>query len=169
MKLDQFCRALVLNSLVVALGAAPQMDDRFRRQQAETGGRLQAFAVDVYPSGPIEIEQVEQIRQAYGRHRFAVTVKNRSAQAITSCVLVGLVVASDGSIKATQPLPPIKNLKSGHSRRQETELRVAVLGLSDLFVFAASEVQPAGAEVWKIADADLRAAVKAASGSLPRQ
>ena len=165
-----FGTALVMCALFLTNFGTPalaQMDDHFRRQPAETGGHLQAFGVDVYPDGPIAIEQVNQIRQAYGRHRFAVNVKNRSSSPVVSYALVGVVVGSDGSVKAVQPLPPIKNLKPGQSRRQEFDLRSAVLGLSDTLAFAVSEVQ-SGADAWKVTDADLKAAIKAAASKFQR-
>ena len=160
--------SLLLMSPLVGVASA-QMDDQFRRQAAETGGVVQAFGVDSYPEGPVQIVDVAQIRQAYGRHRFAVTARNRSSEPIASYVLVGTVVSSDGTVKATQALPPIRNLKAGQSRRQEFDLRVAVLSVSDRLVFAVSEVQRLSGDPWKVSEADLRATIKAAAQALARE
>ena len=159
---------LLLTASPVVRSATAQMDDHFRRQPAETGGVIQAFGVDTHPDGPLEIVDVMQIRQAHGRHRFAVTIRNRSSEPVASYVVIGAVVSSDGSIKATQPLPPVKNLKAGQSRRQEFDLRVTVLSLSDRLAFALSEVHRASGEPWKLSDEDLRASVKAVARSVPQ-
>jgi hypothetical protein len=145
-----FAACLSLLSPLIGIANA-QTDDHFRRQPAETGAAVAAFGVDTYPQGPLEIVEVTQIRQAYGRHRFAVTARNKSPEPIASYVIVGLVVLSDGTVKATQPLPAVKNLKAGQSRRQEFDLRVAVLGVPDRLAFAVSEVQhkPVG-DPWTI-------------------
>jgi hypothetical protein len=149
--------------------AHAQMDDRFRRQEAETGGVVRAFGVDTRPEGPLEIVDVTQIRQAYGNHRFAIVVRNRSSEPVASYTVTGLVVSGDGGVRATQPLAPVKNLKPGQSRRQEFDRRVAVLSLSDRLAFAVSEVKPATGEPWKISEHDLRATVKAAAQVLQRE
>lgn len=160
---------IVTSALFLVLASAParaQMDDHFRRQPAEQdGGLAPAFAVDANTSGPVVINQVEQIRQAYGAPRFAVHAKNRSAGAVPSCVVTAFVVGGDGRVKATQRMNAVKNLKAGQVRRQELTLRAAVLGVADVLVFAVTEVQPADGERWHAAEEELHATLRQAAES----
>lgn len=163
---------IVLSALLVlapALPAHAQMDDHLRRQPAEQdGGLARAFAVDANTSGPVAIDRVEQIRQAYGTPRFAVHAKNRSAGVVSSFVVTAFVVGGDGRVKATQRMNPVKNLRAGQVRRQDFTLRGAVLGVADLLVFAVTDVEPANGGAWRAADEDLHATLRQASDAYRR-
>jgi hypothetical protein len=166
-------RTIVLSALWLVLAPAPwaqaQMDDHFRRQPAEEdGGLAQAFAIDADESGPVAIDQVEQIRQAYGRPRFAVHAQNRSTTTVPSFVVTAFVVGGDGRVKAAQRMSPMKNLRAGQVRRQEFDLRTAVLGLADLLVFAVTDVQPANGSAWTAAEEELHARLRDAADSYRR-
>lgn len=160
---------IVLPALFLVLASAParaQMDDHFRRQPAEQdGGLAQAFAVDAHTAGPVVIDRVEQIRQAYGVPRFAAHARNRSTGLVPSFVVTAFVVGGDGRVKATQRMNAVKNLKAGQERRQELTLRAAVLGIADVLVFAVTEVEPANGDSWRAAEEELHATLRQAAES----
>lgn len=56
--------------------------------------------------------------------------------------------------------------RPGQSRRLETPIRGAIMSLTDRVAFAPFQIT-AGGETWKVADADLRAAVKPVALRLP--
>jgi hypothetical protein len=153
--------ALLLVSISSASSWA-QFDPR-RMEDVEAQAMLRngrAFAVGVGAKLPVAITGIEEIRRPDGRARFAVAVKNLSNEAVPSYQVSAAVVGSDGKVKAWQPLEPIKELKPGHSRRQEILVRVAVPALTDYIAFAVSEVQPPSGDSWKAEPAALEAAVQ---------
>ena len=119
-----------------------------------------AFAVGVGAKLPVTIVGIEEIRRPDGRARFAVAVKNISAEAVPSYQVSAAVVGNDGKVKAWQPLEAVKELQPGKSRRQEILVRVAVPALTDYIAFAVSELQPASGDAWKAEPAALEEAVQ---------
>lgn len=102
---------VALASAAVAATAFAQVDDRLSRQGLERNAARRVFAVDSRPDSPVELYQVEEVRQQLPPHRYAVRARNRSAGAIASVTIAAVVVASDGTAKAFQRLPVVKNLK----------------------------------------------------------
>ena len=155
-----------LSSLAAAAYVGGQVDDRLARLGEVRGASWRVFAVDLHPAGPVVIDAVEEVRQIQPPPRFAMLARNRSALPITSFTIAAVVVRGDGQVIAIQPLPPIRNLPMDQSRRQETQIRVSSLSVSDRVAFALYEVSGEGV-AWKADDAELRAVIKQAADRLP--
>jgi hypothetical protein len=80
--------------------------------------------------------------------------------------LAAAIVTGDGSVKAVQRLPAIRNLKPNQANRLEMRVTVTVLTPTDRVVFYVSEMSDGGG-VWKAADADVAASIKSAAKRLP--
>ena len=158
---------LALALLSIAANAAAQVDDRVSREGLERNAAKRVFAVDVRRDSPVELYQVEEVRQQLPPHRYAVRARNRSADVLASVAIAAVVVASDGTAKAFQPLPVVKNLKPNQARREEAAIRVAVLGVTDRIAFVVTGVTSADGQSWTASDEELRARVKEAAHLLP--
>lgn len=153
--------------LITAAPASAQVDDRLSRLGEQVrGASWRVFGVDVDPSQPLAIAGVEEVRQQRPPSNYAVFAGNRSAAPIDEFVVAVLVVTSDGSVKSVQPMQRIKNLQPGQTRRLETPIRGAIMSVSDRVAFVPFEIT-AGGTTWKVADTDLRAAVKQVAQRLP--
>lgn len=153
--------------MFVSTAASAQIDDRVSREGLERRAARRVFAVPTPADAPIEVYQVEEVRQQLPPHLYAVRVRNRSAAAVASYTIAAVVVGNDGSTRAIQRLPAVKNLKPGQARRQETAIRVAVLGVPDRVAFVAVEVTGANGQTWRARDEALRAWVKEGARLMP--
>lgn len=158
---------IALWSLVAAATASAQVDDRVSRLGLERNAARRVFAVDMRRDSPVEVYQVEEVRQQLPPHRYAVRARNRTADAIASFTIAAVVVASDGTAKAFQPLPAVKNLKPNQARRQETAIQVAVLGVTDRVAFVVTEVTGADGQSWRASDDELRTRIKEVAQFMP--
>lgn len=156
-----------LASVVWAAPAAAQIDDRVSRLGLERGAAQRVFAVDMRRDSPVELYQVEEVRQQLPPHRYAVRARNRSADAIASYTIAAVVVGSDGTAKAFQPLPAVKNLKPRQARRQEIGIQVAVLNVTDRVAFVVTGVTGVDGQSWTASDEDLRARIKEVAYFMP--
>jgi hypothetical protein len=158
---------LILVTLPLPVSTAHGQIDQGLRQLSEARGtNWRVFAADTRPLGPVAIEAVEEVQQQVPPSHYAVRVRNRSAEPIVSVTVAAVVVSSDGSTKAVQRLTPFKNLKPDQARRQQTAIRVAVLGVTDRVAFVPYEVTTTEG-TWTVPDQELRAAVKQAAQRLP--
>ncbi len=155
------------SGLIIPPMAAAQIGDPMLRAGEIRGQSWRVFAVDLSPEGPLAFEGVEDVRQPLPPPAFAVLAKNRSDAPIASYTLAAVVVRSDSSVIAIQPLPPIRNLRPGQSRRQEVRIRVAALSVTDRVAFVQHELPGEDGSAWTPAEEDLRAAVKLAADRLP--
>jgi hypothetical protein len=124
------------------------------------------FAVETYPSGPVQIEAVEEVPQQLPPSHFAVRARSRSPFPIAEYRLAALVVGADGTVKAIQTFPRVKNLKPGQGRRQQEQIRVAVMGVTDRVAFVLYDFTTE-AETWAVANQALRDAVRQVALQLP--
>jgi hypothetical protein len=156
-----------LATVATAELAHAQIDDRLlARADQVRGASWRVFGVDVDPTGPLAIDAVEEVRQQRPPPNYAVLATNRSDAPIEAYIVAAVVVTSDGAVKAVQQLPAIKNLRPGQARRQETPVRVAILSVTDRVAFVPFQITRGG-ETWKVADADLRAAIRQVAQRLP--
>jgi hypothetical protein len=156
-----------LASVLVAAPATAQIDDRVSRLGLERSAARRVFSVAMRPDSPVELYQVEEVRQQLPPHRYAVRARNRSADPIASYTSAAVVVGSDGTAKAFQPLPPVRNLKPNQARRQEIAIKVAVLNVTDRVAFVVTEVTGGDGQSWKAADEALRARIKEVAYFMP--
>lgn len=124
------------------------------------------FAVETYPGGPVEIEAVEEVPQQLPPSHFAVRARSRFPFPIAEYRLAAIVVGADGTVKAIQTFPRVKNLKPGQGRRQQEQIRVAVMGVTDRVAFALYDVTTE-AEAWVVPNQALRDAVRQVAIKLP--
>lgn len=143
-------------------------DARSNQFEEPKGASWKVFALDSYPDGPLTIIEVEEVRQQNPPSTWGVFVRNRSLTPVPSYRLAAAVVGGDGTVKAVQPLPAIKNLKPGKVSRQEMRVQVAALVPSDRVVFFVNEVE-GFAGPWKAAGADVSTLITAAAKKLPVQ
>jgi hypothetical protein len=132
------------------------------------GATWKVFAVDSYPDGPLVINEVQEIKQQNPPSTWAVFVKNRSLAPVPSYSMAAAIVSGDGTVRAIQPLPAIKNLAPNSVRKQEVRVRVTNLVPSDRVVFFVSEAT-GDASTWKAVRADVDAMIRTAVKRLPAQ
>ena len=129
-----------------------------------TGANWRIFAVDVFPQGPVAITQGDEVRQQNPPSRWAVYAGNRELMPVASFTLAAAVVDVNGSIKATQMLPAIKNLTPQQVQRREIGLR-AIVAPTDRVVFYVNEVKSETGD-WKADPQDVAALIRAAAQKL---
>ncbi len=141
-------------------------DARMNQFEEVKGSSWKVFAVESFADGPLAITEVQEVRQHNPPSSWAVLTRNRSLMPVTSYTLGAAIVSGDGSVKAIQPLPPIRSLQPDGISRQEMRVRVAVLMPNDRVVFF---VNAALSEMgtWKATDTEIAALVKAAARRLP--
>lgn len=105
------------------------------------GSSWRVFSVNssADPDVPLAITQVEEVKQQNPPSSWAVFVGNRELLPVASLTIAAAVVDVNGMIKATQIMPPIKNLKPQQVQRRETKIRVTVLAPTDRVVFYIKE------------------------------
>jgi len=116
-------------------------DARMMQFDDPKGASWRVFAVDSHPGGPIAIVQVGEIRQHNPPSSWSVHVASRGSMPLASVSLAAAVVDVSGQIKATQPLPAIKNLKPGQVQRREILIRTTVIAPTDRVVFFLNELK----------------------------
>jgi hypothetical protein len=160
-----FLATMMLTAGVQFTNQTPS-DARSNQFEDPKGATWRVFAVESHAGGPLAITEVEEVRQQNPPSRWAVVVQNRSAAPVSSFALAAAIVAGDGTVKAIQPLPAIKNLKPNQVARREILVKVTVLVPTDRVVFFVNEMSD-GAAIWKAADEDVRAVIKSAAKRLP--
>lgn len=153
--------ALAIGGAVLAttMPASAQIDPSLRALSEPQRVSARVFAVETYPGGPVEIEAVEEVKQMLPPSHFAVRARNRSGFPIKEYRLAALVVAADGTVKAIQTLPRVKNLKPGDARRQQEQIRVAVMGVTDRVAFVLYDVTTDD-DTWAVPNQELRETVR---------
>ena len=142
-------------------------DARMTQFDQETKGvSWRVFAVDANPGGPVAITQVAEVRQQNPPSSWALTVTSRALMPLQSVTMAAAVVDVNGKVKATQPLPAIRNLKPGQNQRRETKIRVTVIAPTDRVVFFLQELKSEIGD-WSAMDADVASLIKAAADRLP--
>jgi hypothetical protein len=141
-------------------------DARSNQFEDPQGSSWRVFAVDSYAGGPLAITEVAELRQQNPPSLWAASVKNRSSEALASFTLAAAIVAADGTVKAIQRLPAIKNLKPNQASRRELRVTATVLTPTDRVVFFVSDVSH-GSDAWKAEEAEVGALIKAAARRLP--
>lgn len=141
-------------------------DARMNQFEDPKGASWRVFAVDSDTGGPLAITQVEEVRQHNPPSNWGVYVQNRGLMPVTSLTLAAAIVDVGGTIKAIQPLPPIRNLKPGQIQRREMRVRVTVLAPTDRVVFFVRELS-SDVGPWKAAETDVAMLIKAAAERLP--
>lgn len=141
-------------------------DARMNQFEDPKGATWRVFAVNSFPEGPVVITQVEEVRQQNPPSTWGVYVGNGALLPIASLTMAVAVVDVTGKIKATQPLPAIKNLKSQQVVRKEVRIRVTVLAPTDRVVFFVKDVFSETGD-WKSVDGDVAELIKTAALRLP--
>ena len=143
-----------------------QVDDRMAR--INEGGSPRVFAVDTAPVNTVTLGRATEVRQERPPHNYAVLVRNLAGEPASAVTVTLAVVLSDGSVKAFQDVPAIKNLKLGQTRRLETRVRGAVLSPTDRIVFVVKTLQlDGGSPLWQVNTEDLRALIQNAAQRMP--
>jgi hypothetical protein len=130
------------------------------------GANWRVFAVNTLPDAPIGIVQVEEVRQQNPPSLWGAYLVSRAPMPVETVSLVAAVVDVNGAVKATQPMPTIKNLKPGQLLRRETRIRVTQIAPTDRVVFFLKEVAGEVGE-WKADDGNITALIRAAAQRLP--
>jgi hypothetical protein len=112
------------------------------------------------------ITQVEEVRQQNPPSTWGVYVGNGALMPVASLTMAAAVVDVNGNVKATQPLPAIRNLKPQQVVRKEMRVRVTVLAPTDRVVFFVKEVISETGD-WKSVDAEVATLIKTAALRLP--
>ena len=160
------------STLAMLLALAAQLtnqtpsDARSNQFEDPKGSSWRVFAVDSYAGGPLAITEVAELRQQNPPSLWAVSVKNRSSEQLASFTLAAAIVAGDGTVKAIQRLPAIKNVKPNQAARRELRVTATVLTPTDRVVFFVSDVSH-GSDAWKAEEAEVGALIKAAVRRLP--
>jgi hypothetical protein len=158
--------AVHIVAILATVPVSAQIDPSLRALSEPQRASRRVFAVETYPGGPIEIEAVEEVKQQLPPSHYAVRARSRAAFPIKEYRLAAMVVGSDGTVKAIQPLPRVKNLKPGDARRQQEQIRVAVMTVTDRLAFALYDVTT-DEEAWAVPNQALRDAVKQVALKLP--
>jgi hypothetical protein len=141
-------------------------DARMNQFEEPKGSSWRVFAVESFADGPLDITEVQEVRQQNPPSSWAVFARNRSMMPVSSYKLAAAVVTGDGNVKAFQTLPPIKNLQPGRIARQSLRVMVAVLAPTDRVVFFVSEaLSELGS--WKTTDSEMTAVIRDAAKRLP--
>jgi hypothetical protein len=141
-------------------------DARMNQFEDPKGASWRVFAIDTYPEGPLDIVQVEEVRQQNPPSTWGVYARNHSLMPVDSFRMAAAIVSGDGKVKATQPLPAIKNLKPGQVSRQEIRVIATVLMPTDRVVFFVNELASETA-TWKAAKELISMQVKEAAKRFP--
>ena len=145
----------------------PTPDDaRMNQFEEPKGANWRVFAVNSFPEGPLVITQVEEVRQQNPPSTWGVYVGNGALMPVASLTMAAAVVDVNGNVKATQPMPAIKNLKPQQVVRKEVRVRVTVLAPTDRVVFFVKEVISETGD-WKAVDADVATLIKTTALRLP--
>lgn len=132
------------------------------------GSSWRVFSVNSNPDpeGPLVITQVEEVKQQNPPSAWAVFVGNREMVSVASLTIAAAVVDVNGKVKATQTMPPIKNLKTQQVQRRETKIRVTVLAPTDRVVFYVKEFKGESGE-WKADETFVSTRIKEVALKLP--
>jgi hypothetical protein len=142
-------------------------DARMTQFDVETkGANWRVFAVNSLPDAPIAIVQVEEVRQQNPPSLWGVYLVSRAPMPVETVTLAAAVVDVNGDVKATQPMPTIKNLKPGQVQRRETRIRVTNIAPTDRVVFFMKEVAGEVGE-WKAEDGNVAVLIRSAAQRLP--
>jgi hypothetical protein len=141
-------------------------DARMNQFDDPKGANWRVFAVNSFEEGPVVITQVEEVRQQNPPSTWGVYVGNGSLMRVASVTMAAAVVDITGKVKATQPMPAIKNLKAQQVVRKEVRIRVTVLAPTDRVVFFVKEVTGEGGD-FKALDSDVAELIKTTASRLP--
>jgi len=147
--------------------SAPNPGDvRLNQFDEAPGSNWKVFAVNSFPEGPIVINRVEEVKQQNPPSTWGVYVGNGSLLPVASLTMAAAVVDVNGKVKATQPIPAIKNLKSQQVVRKEVRIRVTVLAPTDRVVFFLKDLTSEVGE-FKSKETDVAELIKTAAARLP--
>ena len=141
-------------------------DARMNQFDDPKGANWRVFSVNSFPEGAPVITQVEEVRQQNPPSTWGVYVGNRELWPVDKLTVAAAVVDVNGKVKATQPLPPIRNLKPQQVVRKEVRIQVAIIAPTDRIVFFVKDVVSETGD-WKAVDAEVAALIKTAASRLP--
>lgn len=141
-------------------------DMRINQLDDAPGSSWKVFAVNSFPEGPIIINKVEEVKQQNPPSTWGVYIGNRELLPVASLTMAAAVVDVNGKIKATQPIPAIKNLKPQQVVRKEVRIRVTNLTPTDRVVFFVKELIGETGD-WKSVDSEVAELIKIAAQRLP--
>jgi hypothetical protein len=119
-------------------------DARSNQFEEPKGATWRVFAIEGHDPDPLAIVEVDELRQQNPPSLWAALVRNRSSAAVDSFILAAAIVTGDGTVKAIQRLPAIKNLKPNQMSRQQMRVTATVLMPTDRVVFFVAEVSRNG-------------------------
>lgn len=141
-------------------------DARMNQFEDPKGASWRCFAIDSLPAAPVRIIQVGEVRQFNPPSSWSVFVENRALLPVNSLTIAAAVVDVNGTIKATQPLPAIRNIKPGQVQRRETKIRVTVIAPTDRVVFYLRDLVSESGN-WTTSESDVAGLIRAAAQRLP--
>jgi hypothetical protein len=141
-------------------------DARMNQFDDPKGANWRVFSVDSFPGGGPVITQVEEVRQQNPPSTWGVYVGNQDLLPMNKLTLAAAVVDVNGNVKATQPLPTIRNLKPQQVVRKEVRIHVTIIAPTDRVVFFVRDVVSETGD-WKADDTDVAALIKKAASRLP--
>lgn len=141
-------------------------DVRMNQFEDPKGANWRVFAVNSFPGGPLQITQVEEVRQMNPPSTWGVYVGNGGLMPVASLTMAAAVVDVNGKVKAIQNLPAIKNLKPQQVIRKEIPVRVTVIAPTDRIVFFVRDVKSETGDFTAV-DADVAALIQTVALRLP--
>jgi hypothetical protein len=141
-------------------------DVRMQQFDLPEGATWRVFGVDANPEGSVKIVGVSEVRQQNPPSTWSVHITNRALLPVTSVSMAAAVVDVNGTVKATQTLAAIKNLKPQQVIRKEIPVRVTVIAPTDRVVFYVKELKSETGD-WKSVDAEVAALIKSVALRLP--
>jgi hypothetical protein len=141
-------------------------DARMNQFEDPKGASWRCFAVDSLPGAPVKIVQVGEVRQQNPPSTWSVFIQNSGFLPVNSVTVAAAVIDVNGNVKATQPLPAIKNLKPGQLQRRETRIRVTVIAPTDRVVFYLRELVSESGDL-KASESDVGGLIRTAAQRLP--
>ena len=141
-------------------------DARMNQFEEVRGSSWKVFAIDSFVDGPLNITEVQELRQQNPPSKWAVFVRNRALMPVDRYTMAAAIVTGDGMVKAVQALPTIRNLAPGKTARQEMRVTATVLTPTDRVVFYVREISSELGQ-WQAPDATVFDNIKTATRRLP--
>ena len=141
-------------------------DVRMQQFDMPEGATWRVFGVDSFPDGPVKIVQVSEVRQQNPPSTWSVHITNRALMPVNSVSMAAAVVDVKGTVKATQTLAAIKNLKPQQVVRKEVPVRVTVIAPTDRVVFYVKSIVSETGD-WTSAPAEVAELIKSVALRLP--
>ena len=141
-------------------------DLRMQQFDMPEGATWRVFGVDSFPDGPVKIVRVGEVRQQNPPSTWSVHITNHALMLVNSVSMAAAVVDIKGTVKGTQTLAAIKNLKPQQVIRKEVPVRVTVIAPTDRVVFYVKSIVSETGD-WTSTNAEVAELIKSVALRLP--